>query len=153
MKDLLRELYFGFIAILMLSELFAGNIYSLYFNIERPAELMAVSIEVAYRHMTILSMLDAIVGIGACMVIWSIRYSDAVRMGRNGVFMTTLGMLIYGGYQFWYATYELGAIQSIIKVVGVTYATLGICAWFVAGEIKWAIPPKPAAAVEALDND
>jgi len=83
MKDLLRELYFGFIAILMLSELFAGNIYSLYFNIERPAELMAVSIEVAYRHMTILSMLDAIVGIGACMVIWSIWSTKKRKVATN----------------------------------------------------------------------
>ncbi|HJP04005.1 MAG: hypothetical protein QF789_09730 [Gammaproteobacteria bacterium] len=148
MKDLLRELYFGFIAILMLSELVAGNLYSLLFAIERPAELMAVSIEVAYRHMSTLAVLDAIVGVGAGMVIWSIRYKEMVRFGRNGVFMTTLGMLVYGGYQFWHATYQLGATQPIIKVVGTTYAALGVGAWFVAGEIKWAKPLEPAAATD-----
>ena len=131
MKLLIRQIYFGFIAVLTLSELIASKLQALFINIERPAELMAISIEVARTHMSIMAALDLISGIGALLVLWAGRRMGSNRLGRIGVIATALGIFAAGCYQFWFAIYELGAIQGIIKVVGVTYIVLGIIASFI----------------------
>lgn len=136
MKDLLRELYFGLIAVLMISEFFASNLYTITFDIESVAELMRVSIPVSYRHMSTLAVLDLVAGTGAVMVLWRVRHAEAVRLGRNGVILATLGLLAYGGYQLWHTTNQLNAHQDTITIVGTAYALLGVGAWFVAGDFK-----------------
>ena len=136
MAPLLRELYFGFIVILMVSELVARNLYSLIFQIERPAETMAVSVEVIRAHLSMLLLLDAIPAIGAMLVLWAFRHTEAVRSGRIGVFVTTLGLLAFGVYQFWYATYRLENFQSFTQAASIIYLILGIIAWYVGGSLR-----------------
>ena len=58
------------------------------------------------------------------------------RAGRIGVVITTVGMLAYGGYQFWAATFQLGFMPNFHKLVGVVYAMLGIIAWFIGGDLR-----------------
>jgi len=136
MKKRSRMIYFGFLAVLMLSELLASNLYSLLGPLESTAELMGVSVAVERIRLIILIILDAIPGLGAVLVIRGYRHVEAGPAARMGVIATTVGMLVYGGYQFWAATFQLGNMQSFVQLVGVVYALLGIGAWFVGGDMR-----------------
>ena len=131
-----RIIYFGFLAVLMLSEMVTSNIYSLLGPLEETAELMGVSVSEERIRLIILIILDAAPGTGALFAIRGYRRIEAGRAGRMGVIATTLGMLIYGGYQFWSATYQLGNMQGFVQLVGIVYALLGVGAWFVGGDLR-----------------
>jgi hypothetical protein len=147
MKQRSRLIYFAFIAILMLSEMFTSNLYSLIGPLQVTSELMGVSVAVERVRLVILIVLDAVPGAGAILAIWSYRSSGAARAGRIGVILTTFGLLAYGCYQFWSATYQLGNMQGFVQLVGVVYATLGIAAWFVGADLRQGLssPNQPSA--------
>ncbi len=135
-KTTARMIYFGFIAVLMLSEMLTSNLYSLLGPLKDTAELMGVSVEVERVRLIILILLDALPGIAAVVVLWAYKNTDVAGAGRAGVIATTIGMLAYGAYQFWSATYQLGNMQNFVKLVGVVYAALGVVAWFVGGDLR-----------------
>lgn len=135
MKKRSRIIYFGFIAVLVLSENI-GNFYSLMGPLKNTADLMGISVTAERIRLVILIFLDSIPAIGAMLVIWVYRGSGAVRAGRIGVVTTTVGMLAYGGYQFWAATFQLGFMPNFHKLVGIVYAMLGIIAWFAGGDLR-----------------
>jgi hypothetical protein len=134
-----RKIYFGFIAVLVLSENI-GNFYSLIGPLKNTADLMGVSVDAERIRLVILVFLDTIPAIGAMLSVWGYRNSEAARAGRIGVVITTVGMLAYGGYQFWAATFQLGFMPTFHKLVGVVYATLGIIAWFVGSDLRKGLP-------------
>jgi len=136
MRNRNRIIYFGFIAFLMLSEMITSNIYSLIGPLDRTAEIMGVSIAVEQVRLVILIILDAVPGVGAVLAIYGYRRVDAIMAGRVGVYLTTFGMLAYGAYQFWSATFQLGNMQGFVKLVGTVYASLGIVAWYVGGDLR-----------------
>ena len=136
MKKRSRMIYFGFIAVLMLSEMIAANIYSLLGPLEETAEFMGVDVESERVRLVILIVLDAIPGIGAVLAIWGYRIIEAAWIGRIGVVVTTVGMLAYGSYQFWAATYLLGFMPNMHKMIGAAYFTLGIVSWFVGADLR-----------------
>ena len=135
MKKRSRISYFGFIAFLVLSENI-GNLYSLIGPLKNTADLMGVSVAAERIRLVILIFLDTIPAIGAVLSIWGYRSGEAARAGRIGVVITTVGMLAYGGYQFWAATFQLGFMPNVHKLIGLVYATLGIFAWFVGGDLR-----------------
>ena len=136
MKKRSRIIYFGFIAVLMLSEMVTSNVYSLLGPLEDTAEIMGVSVSVERIRLIILIALDAVPGIAAVIAITAYRSGDAAGVGRVAVILTTFGMLAYGGYQFWSATVQLGNMQNFVRLVGVVYSLFGIIAWFVGGDLR-----------------
>jgi hypothetical protein len=136
MKKRSRIIYFGFIAVLMLSEMVTSNVYSLLGPLEDTAELMGVSVSVERIRLVILIVLDAIPGLAAVIVILAYRSGDAARVGRFAVILTTFGMLAYGGYQFWSATFQLGNMQNFVRLVGFVYSLFGIIAWYVGADLR-----------------
>jgi hypothetical protein len=148
MKKRNRIIYFGFIAILMLSEMVTSNLYSLIGPLEDTSELMGVSVPVERIRLAILIVLDAIPGVGAVLAIRGYRSVNNAGAGRIGVILTTFGLLAYGCYQFWSATFQLGNMQNFVKLVGVVYATLGIIAWFVGADLRQG-PASPNQSMEA----
>jgi hypothetical protein len=129
MKDLLRELYFGFIAILMFSELIASNMFSLFFDIQTPVDVMGVTEEVARQHMLTLAFFDALVAVGAVMVYITLRYVRTVTLGKVGLLLVVFGLLAYGCYQYWFAVNRLQDMEIFIKVVAGVYFCFGLGAW------------------------
>jgi hypothetical protein len=136
MKKRSRIIYFGFVAVLMLSEMVTSNAYSLLGPLEDTAELMGVSASVERIRLIILIVLDAVPGVAAVIAITAYRSGDASGVGRVAVILTTFGMLAYGGYQFWSATFQLGNMQNFVRLVGVVYAVFGIIAWFVGSDLR-----------------
>jgi len=136
MKKRSRMIYFIFIAVLMLSEMITANIYSLLGPLEETAEFMGVGVEAERVRLVILIILDAIPGMGAVLAIWGYRSSEAAQIGRIGVIVTTVGMLAYGSYQFWAATFLLGFMPNLHKLIGFVYVMLGIVAWFVGVDLR-----------------
>jgi hypothetical protein len=136
MRKRSRIIFFGFIAVLMLSEMVTSNVYSLLGPLEDTAELMGVSESVERFRLIILIVLDAIPGIAAVMVIIAYRSEDASGVGRIAVILTTFGMLAYGGYQFWSATFQLGNMQNFVRLVGAVYSLFGGIAWIVGGDLR-----------------
>jgi hypothetical protein len=136
MKKRSRIIYFGFIAVLMLSEMVTSNVYSLLGPLEDTAELMGVSESVERIRLITLIVLDAIPGIAAVMAIIAYRSGDASGVGRSAVILTTFGLLAYGGYQFWSATFQLGNMQNFVRLVGVVYSLFGTIAWFVGVDLR-----------------
>jgi hypothetical protein len=153
MKKRSRIIYFGFIAVLMLSEMVTSNVYSLLGPLENTAEIMGVSVSVERIRLIILIVLDAIPGIAAVIAITAYRSGDASGVGRIAVILTTFGMLAYGGYQFWSATFQLGNMQNFVRLVGVVYSVFGIIAWFVGGDLRQGLSspnqPNKASAPQA----
>jgi hypothetical protein len=135
-KNRYQIIYFGFITFLMLSEMITSNLWSLVGPLEETAELMGVGIAVERVRLVILILLDAVPGVGAVLVIRGYRGVAADNTGRIGVYLTTFGMLAYGGYQFWSATYQLGNMQGFVKLVGIVYSVLGIVAWIVGSDLR-----------------
>ena len=70
------------------------------------------------------------------LVIRGYRGVAADNTGRIGVYLTTFGMLAYGGYQFWSATYQLGNMQGFVKLVGIVFSVLGVVAWIVGRDLR-----------------
>jgi hypothetical protein len=136
MRNRNRIIYFGFIAFLMLSEMITSNIYSLIGPLEKTAEIMGVSVAVEQVRLVMLIILDVVPGVGAVLAIRGYRRADAIMAGRVGVYLTTFGMLAYGVYQLWSATFQLGNMQGFVKLVGTVYAFLGIVAWYVGGDLR-----------------
>lgn len=136
MKKRSRMIYFGILAVLMLSEMITSNFYSLVWPLKETAEIMGVSVSVERIRLIILIFLDAVPGAGALMAIHGYRRTEARRVGRLGVIVTTFGMLAYGCYQFWSATFQLGNMQGFVQLVGVVYALLGFAAWFIGGDLR-----------------
>jgi len=136
MKTRSRMIYFGFLAVLMLSEMVTSNIYSLFGPLDITAEIMGVSIAQERTRLIILIFLDAVPGIGALLVIRAYRRGGAAPAGRMAVMATTLGMIAYGIYQFWSATFQLGNMQNFVQLVGVVYSLLGVGAWLIGGDLR-----------------
>ena len=136
MQNRNRIIYFGFIAFLMLSEMITSNIYSLVGPLEKTAEIMGIGVAEERVRLLILIFLDAVPGIGAVLAIRGYRHPGARDSGRMGVYLTTFGMLAYGIYQFWSATYQLGNMQGFVKLVGIVYSGLGIVAWYVGSGLR-----------------
>jgi hypothetical protein len=136
MKKRGRIGYFAFLALLMLSEMLTSNLYSLMGPLEETAEIMGVSVVVERVRLIILVILDAIPGIGALFAIQGYRNKVSAEAGRMGVFVTTFGMVAYGAYQFGSAIFQLGNMQGFVMLVGTVYASLGIVAWFVGGDLR-----------------
>ena len=146
MKHRGRIIFFAFIAILMLSEMIASNLWSLIGPLEDTAKFMGVSVAEERVRLIILIILDAIPGIGALLAVQGYRRSGSRRTGRIGVIITTFGMLAYGSYQFTSAIIQLGDRRNFVMVVGVVYASLGIAAWFIGRDLRQAdaSPANPA---------
>ena len=128
MRDLLNELYFGFLAVLMLSEMFASNLSSVLFQVDNAAAVFGMSVEATWHHMSMLAVLDAIPGLGGVLVVWAIRHDNAWFIGRIGLVMTVTGMLAYGGYQVWFSMLGITTIDIFLRTLGVTYMMFGIVA-------------------------
>ena len=59
-------------------------------------------------------------------------------LGRIGVIMASVGMVVYGCYQFWAGTFQLGSesMQNLTRTVGVIYPLIGIGAWFIGRDLR-----------------
>ncbi len=136
MKKRGRIIFFAFVAFLMLSEMITSNLWSLIGPLEETAKLMGVSVSEERIRLIILFILDAIPGIGALCAIRGYRRSEARKAGRNGVIITTIGMLAYGGYQFASALFQLGNLRTFVMIVGVVYPLIGVAAWFVGRDLR-----------------
>jgi len=136
MKRRYRVIYFGFIAFIMLSEMITSNVYSLFGPLEETAELMGVTVGLERIRLIILIVLDAIPGIGAVLAIRAYANPGTLSTGRIGVFATTIGMIVYGAYQVFAATFQLGNMRMLVTIVGITYPLLGIGAWFVGADLR-----------------
>jgi hypothetical protein len=146
MKQRGRIIFFAFIAILMLSEMIGSNLWSLIGPLEDTAKFMGVSVAEERVRLIILIILDAIPGIGALLAVQGYRRSGSRRTGRNGVIITTFGMLAYGSYQFTSAIIQLGDRQSFVMLVGVVYASLGVAAWFIGSDLRQEVASPDALA-------
>jgi hypothetical protein len=135
MKIRSQIIYFAFIAVLVLSENI-GNIISLIGPLEETARKMGLSLQEERIRIVILIVLDAIPALGAVLAIWGYRRAEAALIGRIGVFVTTAGMLAYGVYQFWSATFQLEFMPNVHKLIGIVYAMFGIAAWFVGSDLR-----------------
>jgi len=135
MRKRRRILYFSIIAFLVTTENI-GNIYSLMGGLEKTAELMGVSVQDERTRILILIVLDAIAAIGALLAIWAYRKSSRIRAGQIGVAITTNGLLAYGCYQFWAATYQLSFMPTMHKFIGLFYTALGIATWYVGSDLR-----------------
>ena len=146
MKHRGQIIFFAFIAVLMLSEMIGSNLWSLIGPLEDTAKFMGVSVAEERVRLIILIILDAIPGVGALLAVQGYRLSGSRRAGRNGVIITTFGMLAYGSYQFTSAIFQLGDRQSFVMLVGVVYASLGVTAWFIGRDLRQAeaSPADPA---------
>jgi len=131
-----RMIYFGVIAFLMISELITANIYSLFFALEKTAELMGVPVDEERIRLVILIFLDAIPGLGAVLAVRAYRGNISLELGRKGVIITTIGLLAYGLYQLWAATFLLGFMPTFHQGVGIFYASLGVISWFVGEDMR-----------------
>lgn len=133
-----RKIYFGLIAVIMLSELFTSNLYSLFGNLENTAEIMGVTVLEERIRLYILIVLDIVAGGGAALALMSYWRPSAAGIGRIGVYMAAIGMVVYGCYQFWAGTFQLGSesMQNLTRTVGIIYPMLGIGAWFVGRDLR-----------------
>jgi len=136
MKKRGRIIFFAFVAFLMLSEMITSNLWSLIGPLEETAKLMGVSVSEERIRLIILFILDANPGIGALCAIRGYRRSESLKAGRNGVIITTIGMLAYGGYQFASALFQLGNLRTFVMIVGVVYSLIGVAAWFVGRDLR-----------------
>ena len=137
-----RLIYFGIIAILMLSEMVMANIYSLLGPLEKTAELIGVDVEVERVRLMLLIVLDFIAGVGAILAVRAYRNAAAEHLGGVGVIMASVGILTYGLYQLWFATYFTTWLPTFHQGVGIFYVLLAVLTWFVGRDLrKWQLPP------------
>ncbi|MEJ2140295.1 MAG: hypothetical protein P8Y61_12775 [Gammaproteobacteria bacterium] len=138
MKTRTRIIYFSFIALIMLSELVTSNLYSLFGNLENTADIMGVTVAEERIRLYILIVLDIVAGGGALLAVTGYVRAGAANLGRIGVTMAAVGMVIYGCYQFWAGTFQLGteSMQNLTRTVGIIYPLIGIGAWFVGRDLR-----------------
>lgn len=127
-----RSLFFALVALLMLAELIFSNVGSLR-NLTATAQLLGISVEAERVRLAVLILLDAIGGIGALMALLGYLTGRSI-LQRRGVVASTLGLLLYGGYQMCAGLFQLGAAWRIpLLIVGLVYAIFGLLAWLIGG--------------------
>lgn len=125
-------LFFGGLATLVLAELVFRNMSSLLNNVPRTAALLGLSVDAERVRLFVLMLLDAMVAAGALMALWASVSVEARPLGRAGVWLATLGLLMYGAYQCGAAALQLGAAsRAPVLGMGLFYALLGGVAWHV----------------------
>ena len=130
-RPTLRIVFYAVIALLMLAELFLSNIGSL-LNLEATAKMLGLSPDAERGRLFILIVFDALAGIGGLLAIWSLLRPSTAEPGRVGAWMVVAGLLLYGIYQVYSALFVLGpAWQAGILGVGITYALIGLAAWWI----------------------
>jgi len=124
-----RLIFFFLIALLLLSELWLSNLGSLTNNLEGMAALMGLSVAAERVRLFILIGLDALGGGGALLALAGYLL-DRPALRRVGVLLTTLGLVLYGGYQLGSALTQLTPeLRPTMALIGVVYAVIGIVAW------------------------
>ena len=126
MKDLLREMFYGFIAIAMFIELIGGDLYCLLFAIDRVALLLEITEELAVQHMLVLSVWNGMAAIGSAMVCYCLRNPQYVQTRRWGLVLTATGLVAYAAYQFWFAGNKLGDFGIWIQGISLIYGAFGL---------------------------
>ncbi len=126
-----RILFFAFIALLMVAELWFSNLGSLTNNLEGTAALMGLSVAAERTRLLVLIALDTVAALGALVaLIGCIR--DRSRMRRAGAMLGALGLLLYGLYQLASALIQLPPeLRGTIGLVGLIYIGIGILTWIV----------------------
>jgi len=124
-----RFVFFGIIALLLLSELFFSNIGSLG-NIEEVAQQVGLTVAAERTRLYMLIFFDAVGGLGALWALVTLWRNESLPAGHASVWVTAVGLVGYGLYQFGSAIFQLGADFRVpVMIVGVVYAGLGIAAW------------------------
>lgn len=136
MQKLFCELFFGLIAILMLSELAASNLFSLFFGIERAMEVMNLDEETSRKHFMRLIVLNAVPGISAAIVFHALRTGRATLLAKICVWTTTIGLLLYARYQYRFAAINFTDIRDVVQTVAVVYGLFAIICWFCGRDIR-----------------
>ncbi len=126
-----RMLFFLFIAFLMLSELWLSNWGSLTTNLEGTAALLGLSVAAERTRLYILIVLDAVGGGGALLATIGFLVNQP-RLQTIGIWLTTVGLVLYGGYQVTSALRQLAPpLTGTIALIGVIYIAVGIVAYIV----------------------
>ncbi len=126
-----RILFFLFIALLMLSELWLSNWGSLTTNLEGTAALLGLSVAAERTRLYILIALDAVGGGGALLATLGFLVNQP-RLQSIGIWLTTAGLVLYGGYQVTSALVQLAPpLTGTIALIGVIYIAVGIVAYIV----------------------
>lgn len=124
-----RLIFFFLIALLLLAELWLSNLGSLTNNLAGMAALMGLSVAAERVRLLILIGLDALGGGGALLALTGYLL-DRPALRRVGVLLTTLGLVLYGGYQLVSALTQLTPeLRPTMALIGVVYAAIGIVAW------------------------
>ncbi|MEZ4737046.1 MAG: hypothetical protein R3E79_58960 [Caldilineaceae bacterium] len=124
-----RLIFFFLIALLLLAELWLSNLGSLTNNLGGRAALMVVCVAAERVRLLILIGLAALGGGGALLALTGYLL-DRPALRRVGVLLTTLGLVLYGGYQLVSALTQLTPeLRPTMALIGVVYAAIGIVAW------------------------
>lgn len=127
-----RILFFLFIALLTLTELWLSNWGSLTNNLEGTAALMGLSVAEEQTRLWILIALDAMAGGGSLLAILGFLRNQP-RLQQIGTLLAATGLVLYGGYQVTSALVQLAPpLTGTIAIIGVIYIAVG-CATYVVG--------------------
>jgi hypothetical protein len=155
MKDLLRESFFGFVAIAMAIEFIGADLFCLFFATDRVAELLEIDLALAESHMLTLAFWNGFATLGAGMVLFSLRNHEWVQVRRTGIVLTVLALLGYACYQFLFATTQLGDHRIYVQGAAVVYALFGISAALIGRSLfrsDWR-PDQPVSASDYRPAD
>ena len=125
----LAILVYGVLALLLLSELWFSNVAS-FAIIAETAEARGLSISAERMRLYISIVLDAIGGGGAIIVILGLL-AKSVNLTKRAIAISFAGTLLYGGYQFFLAMFQLAPHwRGATIIVGVIYILFGLLARF-----------------------
>ena len=119
-----------------------SNLGTLLGDVTGTAAMMGISPEAERMRLFVLIALDAVAGFGALFAAIGLLRKNA-RWQRNGALATTVGLVLYGVYQFFSALFQLNdSVRIPVMVVGVVYALIGVAAWWLGARVPAATSRK-----------
>lgn len=141
-----KLLFYGFIALLFLSELGLSSLGGLQGDVALSAANNGIAAHTLRLYLIGLGILDALGGIGAGIAIAAIVRPGPKVPGRLGAILTTAALILYAAYQVGFGQLATGLRASELYImIGIVYLVFAMISWPVGGSLRNP-NPEPASS-------
>ncbi len=141
-----KLIFYGFIALLFLSELGLSSFGGLQSDLAASAASNGIEVQTLRLYLIGLGIIDVLGGIGTGLAIAALIRPGPNVPGRLGALLTTAALVLYAAYQVAFEQFAVGLVANELYImIAVLYLVLALISWPVGGSLR---NPEPSTKKE-----